>query len=73
MSKKIEEHKHFFNQLPEMQESFQIAKKQIGGEESSVPPQQVEYMDLRLRTVAPRAALRKINLQYLEHRVSETT
>lgn len=50
-------------------DDFQDAVSSIE-DEGSVPRQQLEYMELRLKTIAPRAALRKINLQYLEHRVS---
>ena len=53
-----------------MQGTFDAVRAQVGGVESTVPSQQLEYMALRLKTIAPRAAVRKINLQYLEHRVS---
>lgn len=35
-----------------------------------IPKQQLEGIEQRLNTIAPRAARRKIKLKYLEHRVS---
>ncbi|KAF2356291.1 Calponin domain [Trinorchestia longiramus] len=68
LSLKIEEHKQFFSQLGDMQATFESVTAQMGGAEPAVSHEQVQNMRLRLKTVAPRAALRKINLQYLEHR-----
>ncbi|KAF2357499.1 Calponin domain [Trinorchestia longiramus] len=68
LSLKIEEHKQFFSQLGDMQATFESVTTQMGGAEPAVSHEQVQNMRLRLKTVAPRAALRKINLQYLEHR-----
>ncbi|KAK3865215.1 hypothetical protein Pcinc_029165 [Petrolisthes cinctipes] len=66
LSKKIEEHKQFFSELPSIQSKFEVVKN--CPDAGTIPPKQLEYMDLRLKTIAPRAAQRKIKLKYLEHR-----
>ncbi|KAK8753226.1 hypothetical protein OTU49_003309, partial [Cherax quadricarinatus] len=66
LSKKIEEHKVFFAELPSITAKFDLVKN--SSDASSIPQQQLEYMELRLKTIAPRALQRKIKLKYLEHR-----
>ena len=55
--------------MPNILSSFETAK--TSADAKSIPAQQLECIELRLKTIAPRAALRKIKLQYLEHRVSQ--
>lgn len=71
LSKKIEEHKTFFSKLPSIISSFEAVK--TSKDAASIPKQQLEGIEQRLNTIAPRAAQRKIKLKYLEHRVSVNT
>lgn len=68
LSQKIEEHKTFFSKLPSIVSSFEAVK--TSKDAASIPKQQLEGIEQRLSTIAPRAARRKIKLKYLEHRVS---
>lgn len=38
-------------------------------EAARLAPEQLEYIESRLKTIKPRATQRKIRLQYLEHKV----
>ncbi|KAB7507504.1 hypothetical protein Anas_01387, partial [Armadillidium nasatum] len=66
LGKKIEEHKTFFMKTQSMMAAFENSK--ASPEINSVSPKIIEYMQSRLNTIKPRAAQRKLRLQYLEHK-----
>ncbi|RXG70198.1 Nesprin-2, partial [Armadillidium vulgare] len=66
LGKKIEEHKSFFMKTQSMIAAFENVKG--SPEINSVSPKIIEYMQSRLYTIKPRAAQRKLRLQYLEHK-----
>ena len=68
LGKKIEEHKVFFAKLPQMMNLLENLKRT--GEIECISPEQLECIEIRLSTVTPRAAQRKVRLQYLEHKVT---
>lgn len=67
ISRKLEEHKAFFAELPAVQAKFQAAR--FGPASQGVPPQQLESIGRRLEEVGPRAAQRRVKLKFLEHKV----
>ncbi|KAK3930234.1 Nesprin-1 [Frankliniella fusca] len=66
ISRKLEEHKAFFAELPAVQAKFQAAR--LGPASLGVPPQQLESIGRRLEEVGPRAAQRRVKLKFLEHK-----
>ncbi|XP_075225316.1 muscle-specific protein 300 kDa isoform X2 [Lycorma delicatula] len=66
ISKKLEEHKAFFANMPNIERMFDQAL--TSGIQNQVPPQQLENMTQRLSLIGPRAAQRRIRLKFLEHK-----
>ncbi|KAF5292004.1 hypothetical protein FQA39_LY14121 [Lamprigera yunnana] len=66
ISKKLEEHKAFFADLPNVQARFQQAYDSPLAKE--VPSAQLTNMALRLNEIGPKAAQRRIRLKFLEHK-----
>ncbi|XP_064211053.1 muscle-specific protein 300 kDa isoform X18 [Tribolium castaneum] len=65
ISRKLEEHKAFFADLPTVQEKFaQACKAPL----SEVPSEQLQNMAVRLNEVGPKAAQRRVRLKFLEHK-----
>lgn len=66
ISRKLEEHKAFFADLPTVQEKFtQACKTPL----SEVPSEQLHNMAVRLNEIGPKAAQRRVRLKFLEHKV----
>ena len=68
ISKKLDEHKAFFVDLPTVQAKFLQAHNSPLAKE--VPRAQLRYMHTRLNNIGPKAAQRRIKLKFLEHKVS---
>ncbi|XP_063222936.1 muscle-specific protein 300 kDa isoform X4 [Bacillus rossius redtenbacheri] len=66
ISRKLEEHKAFFAELPAVQAKFQQA--QSSPLVSSVPSEQLQHLARRLDEIGPRAARRRVHLKFLEHK-----
>lgn len=67
ISRKLEEHKSFFADLPLMKEKFaQALNSPLASE---VPSEQLSNMARRLNDVGPKAAQRRVKLKFLEHKV----
>ncbi|CAD6999864.1 unnamed protein product [Ceratitis capitata] len=66
ISRKLEEHKLFFADLPRIMAMFENAKRSPLVQQ--VPIEQLRNMERRLQDVAPRAAERRIRLKFLEHK-----
>ena len=70
ISRKLEEHKAFFADLPTVQEKFaQACQSPLASE---VPSEQLQNMAVRLNEIGPKAAQRRVRLKFLEHKVSFT-
>jgi len=68
ISRKLEEHKAFFADLPAVQQKFaQACQSPLANE---VPSEQLKNMAVRLNEVGPKAAQRRVRLKFLEHKVS---
>lgn len=68
ISRKLEEHKAFFTDLPAIQQKFaQACQSPLANE---VPSEQLKNMAVRLNEVGPKAAQRRVRLKFLEHKVS---
>lgn len=65
ISRKLEEHKQFFADLPIVIDKFEKAKL---CEADNLPPSQLRNMEMRLRDVEPKAVQRRIRLKFLEHK-----
>ncbi|XP_071454862.1 muscle-specific protein 300 kDa-like [Hetaerina americana] len=63
---KLEKHKLFFADLPDIQNQFEQARASPLSQD--IPPEQVDYMAERLRQIVPKAAQRRIRLKFLEHK-----
>lgn len=69
ISRKLEEHKLFFADLPSIIDKFQKACNAPYVKE--VPPAQLNNMAARLNEIGPKAAQRRIRLKFLEHKVCD--
>lgn len=67
ISRKLEEHKSFFADLPTIQKTFVAACQSPLARE--VPSEQLENMTVRLNEIGPKAAQRRVRLKFLEHKV----
>lgn len=68
ISRKLEEHKAFFADLPTVQIKFSQAVNSPLARE--VPSEQLNNMAIRLNDIGPKAAQRRVRLKFLEHKVS---
>lgn len=66
ISRKLEEHKQFFAEMPNIIDLFTTTKNAI--KDSSVNRQQITNMEQRLAEIVPKAAQRRIHLKFLEHK-----
>lgn len=66
ISNKLEDHKKFFLDLPEMAEKFKRAKNSPLARQA--PPEQLDNMTARFDSLPIRAAKRRIKLKFLEHK-----
>ncbi|XP_055711373.1 muscle-specific protein 300 kDa isoform X7 [Phlebotomus papatasi] len=66
ISRKLEEHKQFFADYPNIMEVFQKTKS--FPLDSSVNPEEIALMERRLYDVGPKATQRRIRLKFLEHK-----
>ncbi|KAG5889994.1 hypothetical protein JTB14_035906 [Gonioctena quinquepunctata] len=66
ISKKLEEHKAFFADLPTVQQKFSQACQSPLARE--VPSEQLNNMAVRLNDVGPKAVQRRVRLKFLEHK-----
>lgn len=66
ISRKLEDHKQFFLDMPNIVELFSTSKTTIP--ENSVNKQQIRNMEQRLAEIVPKAAKRRIYLKFLEHK-----
>ncbi|XP_072386756.1 muscle-specific protein 300 kDa isoform X12 [Diabrotica undecimpunctata] len=66
ISRKLEEHKAFFADLPTIKETFNRACQSPLVRE--VPSEQLENMTVRLNDIGPKAAQRRVKLKFLEHK-----
>lgn len=66
ISKKLEEHKQYFLDLPAVLEKFQRAKSSPVARQ--VPAQQLDNMTARFADLPNRAAKRRVKLKFLEHK-----
>lgn len=66
ISRKLEEHKLFFADLPRIIAMFENAKRSPLVQK--VPLEQLRNMERRLQEVGPKAAERRIKLKFLEHK-----
>ncbi|GFG37468.1 hypothetical protein Cfor_07190, partial [Coptotermes formosanus] len=66
ISRKLEEHKVFFADLPAIQTKFQTARMSQSAKD--IPPEQLENLTQRLEAIGPRAAQRRVRLKFLEHK-----
>ncbi|XP_032294435.1 muscle-specific protein 300 kDa isoform X26 [Drosophila virilis] len=66
ISRKLEEHKLFFADLPRIVAMFDNAKR--SPQAHQVPLEQLRNMERRLQEVGPKAAERRIRLKFLEHK-----
>ncbi|CAH1403532.1 unnamed protein product [Nezara viridula] len=67
ISRKLEEHKAFFCDLPPVQEQFHAAISRRDHHDF-VHQQQLDIMARRLNEIGPKAAVRRIRLKFLEHK-----
>lgn len=67
ISRKLEEHKLFFADLPTVLEKFEKARASPAARD--VPPAQLQSMTARFATIGTRAAQRRVKLKFLEHKV----
>lgn len=67
ISRKLEEHKAFFADLPQVVEKFETCKKTC--DLRNVPPEQLQSIQNRMDLIGTRAARRRIKLKYFEHKV----
>lgn len=67
ISRKLEEHKLFFADLPAIEAKFAQACQ--GPLVREVPSVQLDNMTERLRDIKPKAAQRRVRLKFLEHKV----
>lgn len=68
ISRKLEEHKAFFVDLPTVQDKFsQSLNSPLASE---VPSEQLKNLAVRLNEIGPKAAQRRVRLKFLEHKVS---
>lgn len=70
ISRKLEDHKKFFVDLPTVQEKFAQAVNSPLARE--VPSDQLNNMAIRLNEVGPKATRRRVKLKFLEHKVVTT-
>lgn len=68
ISRKLEEHKAFFADLPTVQMKFSQAVNSPLARE--VPSDQLNNMAIRLNEIGPKATQRRVRLKFLEHKVS---
>lgn len=68
ISRKLEEHKAFFADLPTVQMKFSHAVNSPLARE--VPSDQLNNMAIRLNEIGPKASQRRVRLKFLEHKVS---
>lgn len=68
ISRKLEEHKLFFSELPNVIKKFETAKNTI--DFTKVAREQLESIEKRLNSIGSRAAQRRVKLKFLEHKVS---
>ena len=66
ISNKLEDHKKFFLDLPEMTEAFQRAKNSALSQ--NISPDHLDSMNSRYESLPTRAAKRRIKLKFLEHK-----
>ncbi|XP_070139488.1 muscle-specific protein 300 kDa isoform X14 [Drosophila kikkawai] len=66
ISRKLEEHKLFFADLPRILAMFDNAKRSPLAQQ--IPLEQLRNMERRLQEVGPKAAERRIRLKFLEHK-----
>lgn len=70
ISRKLEEHKIFFADLPTVQQKFaQACQSPLARE---VPSEQLNNMAVRLNDIGPKAVQRRVRLKFLEHKVSKS-
>lgn len=67
ISRKLEEHKAFFADLPAVQQRFALARNSPLARE--VPSEQLNNMAVRLNEIGPKATQRRVRLKFLEHKV----
>jgi nesprin-1 len=67
ISRKLEEHKAFFVNLPAVQSKFENALHSPTAH--NVPAAQLDNIAARLSAVGPLAAERRVKLKFLEHKV----
>lgn len=67
ISRKLEEHKAFFADLPTVEDKFQQACN--GPLAREVPSAQLNSLAKRLNEIGPKAAQRRVRLKFLEHKV----
>lgn len=67
ISRKLEEHKVFFADLPAVQQKFSEACQSSFARE--VPSEQLNNMAVRLNEIGPKAVQRRVRLKFLEHKV----
>ncbi|KAJ8930094.1 hypothetical protein NQ314_017138, partial [Rhamnusium bicolor] len=66
ISRKLEEHKAFFADLPTVQQKFaQACQSPLARE---VPSEQLNNMAVRLNDIGPKATQRRVRLKFLEHK-----
>jgi len=68
ISRKLEEHKLFFADLPTVLEKFEAARTSPAARD--VPPAQLQSLTARFATIGTRAAQRRVRLKFLEHKVT---
>lgn len=66
ISRKLEEHKQFFAEMPNIVDLFNKAKATMDSD--SINKQQINNLDQRLADLVPKAAQRRIYLKFLEHK-----
>lgn len=69
ISRKLEEHKVFFADLPTIKDVFTKAYNSILARD--VPSEQLNNIAVRLNDVGPKAAQRRVRLKFLEHKVGK--
>lgn len=66
ISRKLEEHKAFFANLPRIIELFEHAKASPLA--NQINPEQLRIMERRLNEIGPKATERRVKLKFLEHK-----
>lgn len=67
ISRKLEEHKVFFADLPTVQQKFaQACQSPLARE---VPSEQLNNLTVRLNDIGPKSVQRRVRLKFLEHKV----